>query len=335
MQSLLRDKAELSSEMRAALLTALACKREKGSEIAVFAKSILEHADPWPLQTGPPPAILGDTCGTGGDDASLLNISTLAAILLASLNIPIAKHGNRSVSSKSGSADLIEKLGISLELSHSQVAKCLQELGITFLYAPLWHSAMRHAVPVRKLLGVRTLFNLLGPLCNPAPISHQIIGVFESYFQEQIAEASALLQKNACILCSEEGLDEVSPEKKTSIILVSHGSIQARLDLGAKDFGLTPQPVNALRISGPEESLERSLKILQGHGSPAENTSIVLNAALLYHFIHYGTLEGTIHASLKDTAALCNAQLRSGSAFTIIEQWRQYSQACREGIKLD
>ena len=188
MQSIMTGAA--GETLTAALLTALACKGESGSEIAACARVMRGAAQSWPPFTeGKTPSVLCDTCGTGGDGASTMNISTLSAIILASLGIPVAKHGNRAVSSKSGSADLLEELGINLDLSPQDVCKCLEKTGITFLYAPRWHPAMKYAAPVRRALEVRTVFNLLGPISNPAPISHQIVGVFARSFQKPIAQA--------------------------------------------------------------------------------------------------------------------------------------------------
>ncbi|MDH5656332.1 MAG: anthranilate phosphoribosyltransferase, partial [Spirochaetia bacterium] len=172
----------------AAFLTAMSMKGETGKEIEAFARSMRHAAVPWPGNSG---EVLCDTCGTGGDSASTINVSTISALLLAAMGHKVAKHGNRAVSSSTGSADLLESIGVNLEMDHGEAFDCLKDVGITFLFAPKWHPAMKHAGPVRKAMGVRTVFNLLGPITNPAPVSHQVVGVFNRDFMTPIAQALA------------------------------------------------------------------------------------------------------------------------------------------------
>ncbi len=302
---------EAGEARTAGLLTALALKGETGTEIEAFARAMRKAAVSWP---GGSPEILADTCGTGGDGASTLNISTLTAMLLASLGIPVAKHGNRAVSSKSGSADLLEGLGVRLNLTHEETANELERAGITFLFAPMWHPAMKYAAPVRKALGFRTVFNLLGPLTNPAPITHQVIGVFSQEFMERMAAAVALLgRKGAYVLHSEDGLDELSPAAPTHFIRIEAGEVREQGKMQPEDFGFSPVSLDELRTVSREEALKRSQLILEGAGQPAENQTIAMNAGLVYSLTKGG--------DLKSSAALCLDALRSGQALELLKKW--------------
>ena len=316
MQSIMTGEA--GETLTAALLTALACKGESASEIAAFAQVMRQAAQSWPpYGEGEAPSVLCDTCGTGGDGASTMNISTLAAIILASLGIPVAKHGNRAVSSKNGSADILEQLGIKLDLSPQDVRKCLEEIGITFLFAPRWHPAMKYAVPVRQALKVRTVFNLLGPISNPAPISHQIVGVFDRSFQKVIAQALAQLEGQAYVLCSVDGLDELSWAAPTHFIRVGQGCIQEEGELSPEDFAFARHPRDLLQISSPEEAKERSLQFLAGKGSQAENHAVAMNTALLY-----ALLTGE---DLKTAAQSCLKAIEEGRGLELLERWRAFA----------
>ena len=300
-------------------LSALAQKGESGLEIAVFARCMRSFAVDWPSeQISQQPAIgeLCDTCGTGGDGSSSLNVSTLSAIILASLGIPVAKHGNRAVSSKSGSADLLESLGISLELSKEETKSCLDAVGITFLYAPNWHPAMKYAAPARKSLKIRTIFNLLGPITNPAPVKYQLLGVFDKRFQEVIAEALAQLGREAYVICSDDGLDEVSWAAPSYFIRTGSGKIQERGELSPEDFGFTRHAYKDLEITGIEEAKERSLNFLKGDGSLAENHAIAMNAALIYSLMR--------GLELKKAAQICLGAIKDGNGFKLLEAWRSF-----------
>jgi len=303
-----------AGEIRTAgFLTALSCKRETGEEIQAFARSMRKAAMPWP---GEEPSILGDTCGTGGDSSSTLNISTLSGILLASLGIKIAKHGNRAVSSKSGSADLLERMGIRLDLESGEVASCLDRIGICFLFAQKWHPAMKFAGPVRKALGVRTVFNLLGPLTNPAPVTHQVLGIYDPSFMEPMAQALAGLgRKGAYVVHAEDGLDEVSPAAPTRFTRIEEGKITDTGTLSPEDFGFTKTSLDSLRIADVEEAFTRSMKIIAGEGTAEENAVICMNAALLYSLARG-------EKDLKAAAAACLDGLKSGQAQKLVRSWQ-------------
>lgn len=303
---------EAGEARTAALLTALALKGETGAEIEAFARSMRHAAVRWPGSQGLP--VLADTCGTGGDSQGTLNISTLSAMLLAGLSIPIAKHGNRAVSSTTGSADLLEGLGVRLNLEPEQVAAEVEKVGISFLFAPTWHPAMKYAAPVRKSLGFRTVFNLLGPLTNPAPITHQVIGVFHISFMERMAQALALQgRKGAYLLHSEDGLDEVSPAAATRYIRIQAGEITDRGELRPEDFGLSGALLGELRPKDREDAIARSQAILAGEGSEAENHTIAMNAALIYAMVH--------DCDLPTAAAACLSGLKAGKGGELLSRW--------------
>ena len=298
----------------AALLAALAVKGETGEEIQSFARSMRKAAEPWP---GPDVPVLADTCGTGGDSQGTLNISTIAAILLASMGVPVAKHGNRAVSSKSGSADLLEQLGVRLDLEPREVAQCLERVGICFLFAQKWHPAMKYAAPVRKAMGVRTVFNLLGPLTNPAPVTHQVLGVFGHRFVEPIAEALAGLgRKGAYVVHSADGLDECSIADQTYFCRIESGAVVEKGVVTPEDFGFRRAPLESLRVADAQAARERSLAVLGGRGSEIENHVIAMNAALLYSM--------TAETTLPKAADACLEALRSGGAEALVGRWKAF-----------
>ncbi len=307
-------RGESKDAQTAAFLAALAAKGESGGELAAFAQIMRKAAQAWPSPDHYP--VLCDTCGTGGDNAHALNISTLAAMLLAALGIPVAKHGNRAVSSKSGSADLLERLGIVLELSSEDSTACLRESGICFLFAPRWHSAMKHVAPVRKALGVRTVFNLLGPLSNPAPVTHQIVGVYDPAYMRIMAEALAELGHEAYLVSSTDSpsLDEFSCSAPTYVLSVKGAKVSERQLLAPEDFALQRWPLSALQVSNAEEAATRALAVLEGKGSQAENHAVALNASLLYSLVKNETLE--------KSAQLCLAAIHEGKGFRLLEKWK-------------
>lgn len=303
---------EAGEARTAALLTALAIKGETAAEIEGCARSMRSAALSW---SGLAPELLLDTCGTGGDRSGTLNISTLAALTIAAIGIPVAKHGNRAVSSSTGSADLLEELGVRLAMDPAESARCLEQNRICFLFAQAWHPAMKHAAPVRKALGVRTVFNLLGPLTNPAPITHQVVGVFDGAFAPAMAEALAALgRKGACVVYAQDGLDEVSPAAKTAFIRIENGAIRERGTLQPADFGLKEYPLDQIRPSDRAAALARTRAILSGNGSDAENATVAMNAGLALHVAGHQT-------TLSEAAALAMESLRSGAAMQTLQNW--------------
>ncbi|MBU41936.1 MAG: anthranilate phosphoribosyltransferase [Spirochaetaceae bacterium] len=299
----------------AGFLTALALKGETGTEIEAFSRSMRKAAVTWPSRSNP---VILDTCGTGGDSSGIINVSTVAALVLASLGISVAKHGNRAVSSPTGSADVLEELGISMTLKPEEVAECLEKVGMCFLFAPTWHPAMKFAAPVRKALGVRTVFNLLGPITNPAPVSHQIIGVFDGRFLEPLGDALAGLgRKGACVIHSRDGLDELSIAAPTDYIMIRDGRIEKKGQFKPEDFGIQPMDISSLKVADRRESARRVQLILEGKGSDTENAMMAANAALAYHLVHPDT-------DLKSAYGLCLDALKQGKPMEVLEKWRSF-----------
>ncbi len=219
-----------------------------------------------------------DTCGTGGDGLHTFNISTATAIVCAASGIQVAKHGNRSVSSTSGSADVLENLGVKIDLSPEQVNRCIDTVGIGFCFAPLLHQAMKHLAPVRQSLGVRTIFNLLGPLTNPARAEFQLIGTIRNSFAEKLAHALALLGTTRCaIVCGNNEIDEVCLWGTTQVFLVEHDQVST-LQWTADDFGLQPTEVDRLQVNTAAQSAEIIQGIFQGKQGPARDI-VLANAA--------------------------------------------------------
>jgi anthranilate phosphoribosyltransferase len=258
----------------AALLTALTVRGEEVEEIAGAAAVMRQRATRIECQTQG----LLDTCGTGGDRLHTFNISTATAFVAAAAGVPVAKHGNRSVSSSSGSADVLEALGVNLQLSPEQVGRCIDEIGIGFCFAPLLHSAMKNVVPVRKALGIRTIFNLLGPLTNPAGAQFQLLGANRKHFAEKLATALFELGcDRALVVCGNDELDEVSLWGSTAVFDVSRDGVEER-SWTASDFGLSECQVEELQVDGAAESADRIRQIFEGKPG-ASRDIVVANAA--------------------------------------------------------
>ncbi|MCB1147521.1 MAG: anthranilate phosphoribosyltransferase [Leptospiraceae bacterium] len=244
-----------------AWLSAMRMRAESSDEIAVFAEVLRDKAVAFTPALEEP---LLDTCGTGGDRSGILNVSTLAALTLASMGIKVAKHGNRAVSSKTGSADLLEKLGYPVQEEAGLAAKRLAAHNFVFLFAPAYHPAMKYAGPVRKEMGVRTVFNLLGPLANPARASLHVLGVFQKNLMSIMANALHNLGvKHALVVHSRDGLDEISPCAPTDYILLSNGNLTSgTIDAGR--YSRQIENLSVLRGGSAEESFELSNRIIDG-----------------------------------------------------------------------
>lgn len=271
-------QGECSDAQIAALLTALRMKGETADELVGAAQAM--HAKALAIPTN----ITGllDTCGTGGDQLHTFNISTAVAIVAAAAGIPVAKHGNRSVSSSSGSSDVLESLGVRLDLTPEQIGQCLEATDIGFCFAPLLHSAMKYVAPVRRELGIRTIFNYLGPLTNPASAEYQLLGANSVQAAEKIAQALLKLgRKHALVVCGNGELDEVSLWGKTTVFEVT-GSNLSQFEWTAADFGLPECDVSQLTVESSEQSASIIREILNGEQGPARNMVIVnASAALL------------------------------------------------------
>ena len=298
----------------AAFLVALAMKGERPVEIVGLARTMRAHAVPLSRAR----KACFDTCGTGGDRSHTFNVSSLAAVVLAACGVEVAKHGNRSVSSRCGSADLFEALGVDIAASPAQVERCLDEAGIAFLFAPTFHPSMRHAGPVRRELGIRTAFNVLGPLTNPAGAPRQVVGVPRPELADLVARALAELgTERAWVVHGAEGLDEISVAGHTRVCEVQRGTVST-FYVHPADFGLAPTTLDRLRVGGLEDSVRIARSVLDGEEGPSRDF-VLANAAA-------GLLVAGRVESLADGVRMALDALRSGRAAATLERMAQCSQ---------
>ncbi len=258
----------------AAFLIALRSKGETIEEITGCARVMREKAT---MIRAPYPNVI-DTCGTGGDGSQTFNISTTAAFVVAGAGVPVAKHGNRAMSSRCGSADLLQALGVAIELSPERAETCLAEVGITFLFAPLFHSAMKHAIGPRREIGVRTIFNILGPLTNPAGAKRQLLGVSQQQFAEPMARVLGNLgSTRAFVVHGADGLDEITLSGDTHITVLEEGRI-ASYTITPEQFGLRRAPLSAVAGGDAPQNADITMAVLEGKPGPHRDV-ILLNAA--------------------------------------------------------
>ncbi len=284
------------------LLMALRVKGETADEVAGAAEAM--RAVSTRVQVEVP--YLVDTCGTGGSgDAKLFNVSTAAAFVAAAAGARVAKHGNRKMSSASGSADVLEAAGVNLRLSPAQVARCISEIGVGFLFAQAHHSAMRHAAPVRQELGVRTVMNVLGPLTNPAGARRQVLGVFSPLWQRRIAEVQALLGAEHVLVVHASGLDEITLDGPSRIVELRRGTI-SEYEIRPEDFGLKTRGVNALRAESPSASLALLRQSLREPDSDAAEL-VALNAGAAIY-------ASGVAMSLRDGVTMAQDAIAAGLA---------------------
>ena len=267
-----------SNAQMAGFLIALRCKGETVTEITAAAEVMRELASPVCV-TG---KHIIDTCGTGGDGANTFNISTTCAFVVAAAGGTVAKHGNRSVSSSSGSADVLETAGINLNLSAEQVSDCVKEIGLGFLFAPKYHGAMKHAIGVRKEMGVRTIFNILGPLSNPATAKNQLIGVFSKDWLEPLAQVLKNLgSEHVLIVSADDGLDEISIASPTSVAELKNGMI-SRYEITPESFGLKRGNLAELAVNDANSSLTILKSVLNNNSSTAKDIVLLNSGAAIY-----------------------------------------------------
>ena len=310
----------LPSQM-AALLIALAMKGERPAEIVGLAQTMRARATKLSRSHAP----VFDTCGTGGDRSDTFNVSTVAALVLAACGVRVAKHGNRSVSSRCGSADLFEALGVNVAADPAAVERCLEEAGIAFFFAPTFHPSMRHAAPTRKELGIRTAFNLLGPLTNPAHASRQIVGVPRPELTELVAKSLALLgSERAWVVHGADGLDEISTTGYTKISECRDGRVST-FYLHPSDAGLPRRDVQALRGGDAARNAAIAEAILAGEtGAPREIVLLNAGAALF--------VAGRVDR-IRDGIALAAEAIDSGRAAAVLDDLRRLSKTDVEAAR--
>jgi anthranilate phosphoribosyltransferase len=271
-------QAAIPPALSGAILAAIQAKGVSAEELAGMAEVLKQQSLQQEIIQYDYPVI--DTCGTGGDGASTFNISTAVAFVAAAAGVKVAKHGNRSASSKVGSADVLEYLGVKLTAPASQIRAALDEVGVTFLFAPGWHPALKEVATLRKTLKIRTAFNLLGPLVNPLCPTGQVIGVYDVKFIHSMASALAKLgTRNAIVLYGREKLDEAGLGAPTDLAILKHGEIDST-SIDPQDLDLTPAPIADLKGGDVEENAEILRQVLQGKGTQAQQDAVVLNAAL-------------------------------------------------------
>jgi anthranilate phosphoribosyltransferase len=295
-----------------AFVTALRLKGETVDEIVGLAQTMRAKAVP---VTFAEPAV--DTCGTGGDGSHTFNISTAAAFVAAGAGLKVAKHGNRAMSSQCGSADVLEVLGVKIDLNAEQVRRCLEEVGMGFMFAPLFHPAMKYAAPPRREIGIRTVFNILGPLTNPAGVQAQVLGVADGSLVEKLA---LVLQTLGCnhvlVVHGEDGLDEITVTGRTQVCELKEGRI-ASYSISPEDFGLSRAGLDTLKGGTVDENAALLRSILASAPGPQRDV-IVMNAGAVL-------LAGDRVKSLEQGVALAGDVIDSGHALTKLEQLIEFS----------
>lgn len=295
-------RGELEATQLAAALISMKVRGEHPQEIAGAAAALLADAQPFPRPDYP----FADIVGTGGDGTNSINISTASAFVAACCGLKIAKHGNRSVSSRSGSSDLLAAFGINLNMPAEQARQALDDLGVCFLFAPQYHPGFRHAVPVRQQLKTRTLFNVLGPLVNPARPPLALIGVYRPELVRPIAETLKVLGYQRAAVVHGGGMDEVAIHAPTQVAELNNGKID-EYELTHKDFGLDAFPLSALEGGSPEKNRDILTALLQGKGQPAHEAAVAANVALLLKL--FG------QEDLRQNAQQALAAIHSGQAY--------------------
>ena len=307
---------ELPGPMVAALLVALRSKKESPTEIAAAATVMRDFATAVDVKDK---AHLVDVVGTGGDGAHTFNISTASMFVASAAGAKIAKHGNRSVSSKSGSADVLEALGVKLNLSAAAVSQCIEQLGIGFMFAPNHHPAMKNVVPVRKDLGVRTIFNILGPLTNPAKAPNILMGVFHP---ELVATQAKVLQlmgaEHALVVHGNDGLDEITLSGPTMVAELRKGQIK-EYEISPSDFGIAHASMDTLKVADAQESKAIILNIMNNQSGPARDIVCLNAGATLY--------AANVSPSIAGGIVLANSTIASGKAKQKLEAFIALTQS--------
>ena len=288
-------------------VTALRLKGETVEEIAGMARVMRQKALPLKVS-----GALVDTCGTGGDGSKTFNISTTAAFVVAGAGLKVAKHGNRGMSSGCGSADVLDALGVRIELGPKEVGRCLDEVGIGFMFAPTFHPAMKYAAPSRKEIGIRTVFNILGPMTNPAGAQCQLLGVFDEALCMTMAEVLGILGcRHALVVHGEDGLDEVTLGGKTTVCELKDDKV-IRYSIDPDDFGFANTSVDKLRGGPPQENADILKRVLKGENGPYRDI-VLLNAAA-------ALVAGDVEADLAKGVKLAAEAIDSGRTMEKLER---------------
>ncbi|HDZ69421.1 MAG TPA: anthranilate phosphoribosyltransferase [Phycisphaerales bacterium] len=308
-------EGRVSEVQIAAFLTAMRAKGVTAAELAGLAKSLRKHA----VAVNVDVDNLVDTCGTGGAAIKTFNISTTSALVAAGAGVYIAKHGNRGITSSCGSADVLAELGVKIDAAAEIVAECIKQAHIGFMFAPMFHPAMKYVQPIRKTLGFRTVFNILGPLANPANAQAQVLGVADENLMERIAEALKLLGTRYAMVVHSRGLDEISTAAVTKILELRNGQITGK-ELNPEDFGITSAGVEELKITDAQASARVLRDIVGGKDSGPRKDIVILNAAAA---IIAGNLADDFESAIK----IANASVSDGRALACLEKLIEVSKS--------
>ncbi len=301
-------EGQVSNVQIAALLTAMQAKGATAPELAGLAKSLRNHAVAVKVDIDN----LVDTCGTGGAVIKTLNISTASALVAAGAGVYVAKHGNRGITSKCGSADVLEELGVKIDASAEVVAECIKQAHIGFMFAPMFHPAMKYVQPIRKSLGFRTVFNILGPLANPANAAAQVLGVADENLMQIVAEALKLLGTRYAMVVHGNGMDEISTAGITKIAELKEGQITNK-ELNPQDFGITLAGIDELKVTDVKTSAKILRDILSGKESGPRKDIVILNAAA-------AIIAGSLADDFQSAIEMANASASDGKALACLEK---------------
>ena len=301
-------EGDVSEAEISAFLTAMRIKGTTPVELAGLAKSLRQHA----VRVKVDVDNLVDTCGTGGGIVKTSNISTAAAIVAAGAGVYVAKHGNRGITSSCGSADVLEQLGVKIDAGAETVSECIKQAHIGFMFAPKFHPAMKYVQPIRKKLGFRTVFNLLGPLANPAGAQCQVLGVGDENLMERMAEALKLLGTKYAMVVHSKGLDEISTAAVTKIVELKEGEISNK-ELNPEDLGITPDDIEQLKVTDAKTSANVLMKILSGKERGPRKDIVILNAAA-------AIIVGDLADDFKSAIKTAENSVNSGKALACLEK---------------
>lgn len=297
----------------AAMLIALRIKGETADELIGAARALRAADEDFER----PDYLFADSCGTGGDGSGTINVSTAVAFVVAACGLPIAKHGNRSVTSRCGSADVLEHLGVKLDVSAAVSRRALDQTGICFLFAPQYHPGLRHAGPVRRALKVRTIMNILGPCLNPAEPPVQLLGVADPKLLDPVAQTLRTLGVQSALVVHGSGLDEIALHGETQAVQLRDGALEA-LTITPEEAGLTRAPVQVLKGGGVEENAERLKALLMGYAQPAETQVVALNAGSLL-------MTAGLAPTLREGVAQAAHVIASGTAYATLQAFAEAS----------